>query len=135
MAIQIHYWSKDVERLLAHYVSVLGFELDYRQPEEGAADFCILTLGEAKLMIAQDPAALAESDREDRALLADVSTRLGRAGPVSVYIAVDDVDAQFAGVADRGGDIIEPLWSAPWGLRQFSVRDPDGNLTTFHNTP
>lgn len=132
MAIQIHYWSEDVERLLAHYVGVLSFELVYRQPNAPPADFCILKLGDARIMIARTPGAEMAEDRNDRRLLETVVPRIGHPGPISVYVGVEDVDAHHGRIATAGADIIEPIWNAPWGLRQFSVLDPDGNLTTFH---
>ena len=134
MAIQIHYWSNDVERLLAHYVDVLSFELVYRQPDDGPANFCILKLHDAQIMIAETPQAEIAASRNDGCLLKEVVPRIGRPGPISVYIGVKDVDAYNSQIAAARADIIEPIWDAPWGLRQFSVLDPDGNLTTFHAT-
>lgn len=131
MTVQIHYWSPDVERLLGHYVEVLGFDLIHRQPEVSPADFCILKLGEAQIMIGSDPAALATLARQDQGVLEAVASRVGSPGPISVYVAVDDIDAYHEELVARGADIVERIWDAPWGNRQFSVRDPDGNLTTF----
>jgi len=132
LAIQIHYWSKDVERLLEHYVGVLSFELVHRQPPDPPADFCILELGDAKIMIARTPDLEATSNRNDGRLLETVAPRIGRPGPISVYVEVEDVDGYHGRVTAAGAEVIEPIWDAPWGLRQFSVLDPDGNLTTFH---
>jgi len=50
----------------------------------------------------------------------------------SSNLHVEDVDAYHNRVVASGASIIEPIWDAPWGLRQFSLTDPDGNLTTFH---
>jgi len=132
MAIQIHYWSDDVERLLAYYVDVLSLELAYRQPDEPPANFCILKLGEAQIMIAQTPTAETAAGRNDARLLEEIVPRAGRPGPISVYVAVEDVDAYRERVTAAGAELLEPIWDAPWGLRQFSVLDPDGNVTTFH---
>lgn len=132
MPIQIHYWSDDVERLLAHYVDVLSFDLVYRQPEAPPADFCILKLGDAQIMVAGTPDDERTGGRNDERLLETIVPRIGRPGPISVYIRVDDVDAVHDAAAGAGAEIIEPIWDAPWGLRQFSVADPDGNVTTFH---
>jgi lactoylglutathione lyase len=133
MAIQIHYWTDDVERALSYYTKVLGFDLTYRQPDEGDAEFCILKLGDATLMFAQRPSSEISDDRNDSALLELAQERVGTPGPISVYIALTNV-ADFAADAEQcGARIVEPLWKAPWGLDQFSVLDPDGNLTTFHS--
>jgi uncharacterized glyoxalase superfamily protein PhnB len=32
-----------------------------------------------------------------------------------------------------GANIVEPLEKKPWGLRQFTVKDLDGNLFYFHH--
>jgi len=132
MAIQIHYWSDDVERLLAHYVDALSFELVFRQPDDGQANFCILKLGDAQIMIAETPSAEMAAGRNDGRLLESMIPRAGKPGAISAYIGVEDVDAHHEELAASGADIIEPIWDAPWGLRQFSVLDPDGNVTTFH---
>ena len=134
MAIQIHYWSNDVERMLSHYVNVLSFELVHRQPDDAPANFCILKLGDARIMIAETPSTEIAGNRNDGRLLENVIPRVGHAGPISVYIGVKDVDAHHSRIVASGGDIIEPIWDAPWGLRQFTVLDPDGNLMTFHAT-
>ena len=131
MAIQIHYWSADVERLLRHYVEALDFELVHRQPTDSPAEFCILRLGDVQIMIGSDPAALAALGRNDRRVLEEVAPRVGRAGPISVYIDVADIDDYHERVLGSGAELIEPIWDAPWGNRQFTVRDPDGNLATF----
>ena len=132
MPIQIHYWSDDVERLITHYVKILGFDLAYRQPDAPPADFCILKLGGATIMIAETPTAGTAADRNDRCLLEKITPRAGQPGPISVYIGVNDVDAYHKRVSAEGASILEPIWNAPWGLRQFSLADPAGNLMTFH---
>ena len=43
-------------------------------------------------------------------------------------VFVDDADALYEAVRDRGADIADPLASKPWGIREFSLRDPDGNI-------
>jgi len=131
MTIQIHYWSVDVERLLQHYVQILGFELVHRQPVDPPANFCILGLEGAQFMIGSNPDGLAKLDRNDRAVLEAAAARLGHTGPVSVYIGVASLDAYYARLVERAACIVEPIWDAPWGQRQFSARDVDGNLMTF----
>ena len=44
--------------------------------------------------------------------------------------AVDDVDAEFSrlsalGIAD------DPPTDKPWGVRSFTINDPDGNVVSF----
>jgi uncharacterized glyoxalase superfamily protein PhnB len=49
-----------------------------------------------------------------------------RPGLCSVF--VDDVDAVHAHAAERGAEIVSPLEEKPWNVREFAVRDPDGNV-------
>jgi len=132
MPIQIHYWSDDVERLISYYTKILGFDLAYRQPEVPPANFCILKLNDATMMIAERPAPETAASRNDRYLLETITPRIGHPGPISVYIGVKDVDVYHNKIAAAGAEFLEPIWDAPWGLRQFSLADPDGNLMTFH---
>ena len=120
-----------MEQQLAYYVDVLSFELLHRQPDEGPVEFCILKIGDAQIMIGASPEALIDADRADHRLLQEVAPRVDKPGPISVYIGVDDIDAYHEQIETRGARILEPIWDSPWGTRQFSVRDPDGNLTTF----
>lgn len=50
------------------------------------------------------------------------------ARPVVCSVFVDDVDVVHDQCRERGGDIVEELELKPWGVREFSVRDPDGNV-------
>ncbi len=50
----------------------------------------------------------------------------------SAYVRVDDIDAmhaEFAGAAEGGR--ISPVADREWGMREFYVWDPDGNLLRF----
>jgi uncharacterized glyoxalase superfamily protein PhnB len=130
MSTRIHYWTKDVEKVISCYVGIFGFELVYRQPSEGAADFCILEMKGSQVMFAANP-VLDPGSRPDQDLLREVSNRIDKPGPISVYIGVDNVDSHYESVTGKGAKVVEPLWNTPWDLKQFSVLDPDNNLTTF----
>lgn len=41
---------------------------------------------------------------------------------------VDDADAAYSRYRDAGAEIVDELKTESWGLRGFTVRDPDGNL-------
>ena len=43
------------------------------------------------------------------------------------YIRVDDVDAVYAEVQERGAPIDYTIYDTPWGFREFGVQDPDGH--------
>lgn len=43
-------------------------------------------------------------------------------------VKVDDVDAAYELVQQRGYPIVHPLTDEPWGIRRFFVRSPDGHV-------
>ncbi len=47
------------------------------------------------------------------------------------YIRVDDVDAVYAEVQERGAGIDYTIYDAPHGFREFGVQDPDGHDIAF----
>jgi uncharacterized glyoxalase superfamily protein PhnB len=131
METKIHYWTKDVEKVISYYVEKLGFDLLYRQPLDGPANFCILKISDSQIMFAEPP-VFDVTNQTDGNLLETVSKRLDHPGPLSVYIGINDIDAHFDFVTNQGATIIEPIWNTPWGNRQFSILDPDDNITTFY---
>ena len=49
----------------------------------------------------------------------------------NVYIRVDDADAVYAEVQERGAAIDYTIYDAPHGFREFGVQDPDGHDIAF----
>jgi catechol 2,3-dioxygenase-like lactoylglutathione lyase family enzyme len=47
------------------------------------------------------------------------------------YIRVDEVDAIYAEVQQRGAGIDYTIYNAPHGFREFGVQDPDGHDIAF----
>jgi predicted enzyme related to lactoylglutathione lyase len=47
------------------------------------------------------------------------------------YLRVDDATAYHADVLARSGEILSPLSDKPWGMREFSVRTPEGHRITI----
>ncbi|MCP2256593.1 Glyoxalase-like domain-containing protein [Streptoalloteichus tenebrarius] len=73
----------------------------------------IMTLGSAST-----PAAQVSVMTEDRTapVVPDLS------------VEVDDVDAAYEAMLQRGAEIIHPLTDEEWGVRRFFVRDPNGRV-------
>ncbi len=131
--MQIHFWTNDIDAAIKYYTETLGFSLTYAQPEGDPYDFCILKLDEQQVMFGIPPTELIEMNRQDKPLLEAVLSRIGHAGPLSIYLSVSDIEGHYANAVERGAQIMEPLWQTPWGLQQYSLRDMDGQLLTFHN--
>ncbi len=52
-------------------------------------------------------------------------------GSGSLYIAVDDPDALFARAIGVGAEVVREPVDQPYGSREFTVRDPEGNVWSF----
>jgi hypothetical protein len=52
--------------------------------------------------------------------------------PVTIWIFTDDVDETYRAFIESSISIHETLETKPWGLRQFSIQDPDQNKLIFH---
>jgi uncharacterized glyoxalase superfamily protein PhnB len=49
----------------------------------------------------------------------------------SVYVAISDVDAHCARARSEGARIVRELVDEPYGSREYSARDLEGNLWSF----
>lgn len=120
--IEPHLWITDMDRSLAWY-RTLGFEIAESYPDAEHPTWVQLKRGNAAAMLAVAPA----SD----GYVAEVPGRLaGPGGAVSLYLHVDSADRLHEEIQAAGLEIIEPIWDAWWGGRQFTMRDPDGHWWT-----
>ncbi|MEH1164792.1 VOC family protein [Micromonospora sp. CPCC 205539] len=103
--------TPDLPRLIAFYQDVLGFELIYRFPAEGAPEFVALRLGNSELGLAADPEA--------------GSQPLAHRWELCVY--ANDCDAAVETLRASGASVTEEPADQPWGERSARLRDPDGN--------
>lgn len=55
----------------------------------------------------------------------------GPTGAVSVYVVTDRPDEVFTRVHASGATVIRELTDQDYGSREFSIRDPEGNLWSF----
>ena len=53
------------------------------------------------------------------------------ASTVSLYVVVDDPDAHHQRAVAAGATVVRPLEDMEYGSREYSVRDPEGNLWSF----
>jgi uncharacterized glyoxalase superfamily protein PhnB len=51
--------------------------------------------------------------------------------PVSIYVVCDDPDALLERATKAGAEIVVPIKDEDYGSRDFTARDPEGNVFTF----
>ena len=97
----------------------LGFERrEHYRDESGNLVHAELSLGPAIVML-----SAAAAGREPFRSLP--------AGGTLVYCGVDEVEALHDRARDAGADIALELTDTDYGARDFTVRDPEGNLWAF----
>ena len=110
---------RDAEAAMSWLEGTLGFKRreDHRD-EEGNVQHAELSLGPAIVMLGS-----AGVGREP-------FRSLPAAGSL-IYCAIDDVDALYERARAAGADVpLEPM-DTDYGSRDFTVRDPEGNLWAF----
>jgi uncharacterized glyoxalase superfamily protein PhnB len=101
---------------------VLGFTVLARHDnEDGSVGHAELAFGSSIIMC---------GDTKDDAF-GKIVGGPGSQGGKALYIAVDQVDALFAKVKASGVDIVEGLTDRDYGSREFTCRDPEGNVWCF----
>ena len=99
----------DVERAQQHYRDVLGFEIGWLYAEK--------TIG----AVFRDEVSIF------------FRKRTPPFEPAVHWVFADEIDATYEELKSLGANIVDPLEKKPWGLRQFTVMDLDGNLFYFHH--
>jgi uncharacterized glyoxalase superfamily protein PhnB len=99
----------DVERAQRHYRDIFGFEIQWLYPNK----------------------EIGAVSREGVVIF--FGRRAPPFEPAVHWVFAPDIDASYAELSAAGANIVEPLETKPWGLRQFTVADLDGNLFHFHH--
>lgn len=99
----------DVAAALIYYRDVLGFSVNHAQEDFAVMDRDKITV-----------------------LLTHRGTLYSGIGSYDCYVA--DVDELYDELTGRGATTLGAPVTWPWGLRSFTVVDPEGNQVTFHQT-
>lgn len=119
--ISPHLWIADMERSIAFYRDVLGFEVQRVQPET-APTFASLRRGGVGLML-----STFDESFDGWKMVPAAQKRRGQGGAVSFYIeAGEDIEAEQRRATDANANIVDALAARPWGQREYTVADPDG---------
>jgi uncharacterized glyoxalase superfamily protein PhnB len=108
---------ESVDAMRSFYIDSLGFEHTMGMiGKDGQLDFAIVQRGGAMLMLSRP---------QDGRITA---------GPVEIYVEVEDVDVYHGELAARGVAIIQAPETQWWGDRNFSLADPAGHTIWFWKT-
>lgn len=99
----------DLEAALAYYTGVLGFSERFR-----FGDYAGVEHGEVQIHLSGPQ-----------------SMNKRQVGQGSIYIFCDDVDDYYAEITEKGAKAQAEPKDYEYGMRDFVVEDPDGNLVGF----
>jgi len=111
--ISISLTVNDLEKSLAWYQDVVGFEVDRRHERDGKLLAVSLKAGNVRILINQDDGAKGW----DRV----------KGEGVSFMITTDEnIDDVAKRIRDAGGTLVTEPADMPWGKRVFRIQDPNG---------
>jgi len=99
----------DVERAQQHYRDNLGFEIAWL---ESGKDIGAVSRNDVPIFFRK---------------------REPPFEPAVHWVFAEHIDAMYQEMISLGANIADPLQKKPWGIRQFTVKDLDGNIFYFHN--
>jgi uncharacterized glyoxalase superfamily protein PhnB len=122
---------RDIRKSIAFYRDILGFTPIMAVPEDKSSFspeleegkrylFAMVKSGGVEIMLQQD-----ESLRED---VGDFFTNIGASA--TFYIRVDDVNQFYETIASKV-EIIKPIDTTWYGMREFYIRDINGYVLAF----
>jgi catechol 2,3-dioxygenase-like lactoylglutathione lyase family enzyme len=120
----------DPDRALAFYRDALGLEVRNDVANEGSR---WITVGAASQPgVAIVLTNFLNGSPADREAVAGLVAKGALNG---VHFRSDDVDATFETVRAAGAEIVQEPTEQFWGVRDFAVRDPAGNLVRIEQPP
>ena len=105
---------RDLEASTRFYMEVLGFDRDFGDGSDG---WSFLSRDRFRVMLGECPDEKPASDLGDHSYVA--------------YLTVEGVEDLHREFVARGAQVVSPLESEPWGMREFGVRTPDGHRIRF----
>jgi len=111
----------NVERSLAFYVDILGFERGLTVPDESPFAFASVTSGAVEIFLNDATAAIEEYP-------AFAGKPIGATG--TLFIEMQGVDALHERIKSSV-KVVMPLATKFYGMREFAIEDPDRYVLTF----
>jgi lactoylglutathione lyase len=104
---------KDVHASMAFYRDALGFTVGQQHEREGKLRAASMAAGEVRILLNQDDGAKGSDRVKGDGMSLQITTR-------------QNIDAIAQRVKAAGGSLESDPFDAPWGVRVFRLKDPDG---------
>lgn len=119
--------TKDIQRVIGYYRDKLGYRLANAMPEDEPT-WCLLKRDKTGIMFLGSH----EHDDEEDGHKHDEDDQDHQHAPAisSVYFHPDDIDALWDELKDKV-EVEHPLEDMDYGMREFSIRDPNGYTLMF----
>jgi catechol 2,3-dioxygenase-like lactoylglutathione lyase family enzyme len=112
---------RDIAESTAFYRDVLGFEIKQTVPD--LEPFVFVWLERDGVPVFLNDIKAAEHDYP-------AAAKLPPGGTAALFFVITDVDAYHAVVAPKA-NVVMPLKTQFYGMREFAITDPDGHIITF----
>ena len=112
---------RDVAKSTAFYRDILGFDIKETVPDTAPFVFVWLVRDGVPVFLNDIKAVEHEYAGADQ---------LTRGGTVAMFFIISGVDAYYAAVAPKV-NLVMPLKTQFYGMREFAITDPDGHIITF----
>jgi uncharacterized glyoxalase superfamily protein PhnB len=114
---------RDMKATLDYYVNMLGFKAGMTFPSLDEPEYADISKDGMVLMFVPT-----------KNLGITSGEKLGTG--VNLYLQIDgDIDVYYYQLKKRGVNITVDIKDEPYGIRDFTVQDPDGYLLTFNQVP
>jgi catechol 2,3-dioxygenase-like lactoylglutathione lyase family enzyme len=112
---------RDVRKSTEFYRDVLGFTMGQTVPDQEPFVFVWMKRDDVSVFLNDITAAAHDYP---------AAATLPPGGTAALFFVVSDVDGYNATVAPKA-NVIMPLKTQFYGMREFAVTDPDGHIITF----
>ena len=103
---------RDLRVAADYFKDKLAFEIDFTAP-----GWEFLSFGEFKVMLGECSEEMTAEESGNHSYFA--------------HVLVENVDELFIEFKENGVEFTQTVANKPWGLREFSVRTPDGHRLTY----
>ena len=125
--------QNDPDAALAFYRDTLGFEVRNAVGYNGMRWITVGPAGQPDTAIVLHPPAVDPGITEDERRTIEEMMAKGTYGGIN--LATKDLDGVFTKLQAGGADVVQEPIDQPYGVRDFAVRDPAGNLLRIQQLP